>query len=132
MSLETIKLKIKFLPKILFENCQTKLKQTNKNVSFEKNTKSVILKIGNQNRNHYFLIYEEKNSLNFEYERNRRFLVGIKCYFDWLVIKLRPIRKQKFLPSSLKLHYLQTIDFPHTIARKNLLPYSNFWFMLKN
>ena len=55
-------------------------KQTNKNVSFEKNTKIVILKIRNQNRNHYFLIYEEKKSLKFEYERNRRFLVGIKAF----------------------------------------------------
>lgn len=80
MSLETIKLKIKFLTKILFKNYKTKLKQTNKNVSFEKNTKSVILKIGNQDRNHYFLIYEEKKSLKFEYKRNRRFLVGIKTF----------------------------------------------------
>ncbi len=32
-------------------------------------------------------------------------------YLDWLVVKLRPIRKQKFSSSGLKSHYIQTIDF---------------------
>lgn len=36
-------------------------------------------------------------------------------------MNLRPIRKQKFLPSSLKLHYLETNNFWRDIDRKNFL-----------
>jgi hypothetical protein len=48
----------KHLSRIFFrivtdENSHTKLKQTNKNFSFEKNTKSLILKIENRKANHY-------------------------------------------------------------------------------
>ena len=50
-----------------FENCHRKLKQTNKNVSFEKNTKGLILKIGNRKSNHYSRIYQGKNSFKFEH-----------------------------------------------------------------
>lgn len=57
-----------------FENCHQKCKQTNKNVIFEKNIKGLILKIGNRRSNHYFRIYQEKNSLKFEYEMKGRFL----------------------------------------------------------
>lgn len=75
--------------------------------------------------------FEQKLSKHFLYSFCK-ILTLHYYYFNWLVIKLRLIRKQKFLPSSLKLHYLQTIDFPHTIARKNFLHYPNFWFILKN
>lgn len=100
------------------------LKQTSENISLEKNRKGCILKIGNRKSNHYFRIYETKNSLKFEYEmkgkvlpnyhlllvENRleefeqkfssHFLISFRklvplnySYLDWLVLKLRPIRK---------------------------------------
>ena len=55
-------------------NCLRELKQTNKNVSLEKNTKGLVLKIGNRRSNNYSRIYEEKNSLRFEHEMKGRFL----------------------------------------------------------
>ena len=70
------------------ENCHRKLKQTNKNVSFDKNRKGLILKIGNRNI--------VSTSLKFEYEMKGRFLIGYQIvwknlnYLDWLVVKLRP------------------------------------------
>jgi hypothetical protein len=56
------------------ENCHRKLKQTNKNVSFEKNAKGFILKIGNRRSNNYSRIYEEKRFLKFEHEMKGEFL----------------------------------------------------------
>lgn len=137
-----------------FEDCHRKLKQTNKNVTFEKNTKGLILKIGNRRSNHFYRIYEGKNSLKFEYEMKGRFLREYHtllvenrleefetklsqhflcnlgktlpldyCYMDWLVVNLRPIRKQKFSPSSLKLHYLHIIP---NIDRKNFFNFLQF------
>lgn len=55
-------------------NCHEKLRQTNQNVSFEKNTKGLLLKIGNRKSNHYSRIYQGKNSLRFEYEMKGRFI----------------------------------------------------------
>jgi predicted HicB family RNase H-like nuclease len=121
------------------ENCQRKLKQTNKNISFEKNSKGLILKIGNRRSNNYSRIYEKKNSLKFEHEMKGKFLQKYHLflvsnnleefedklalhflynfgkilplhyyYLDWLVIRLRPIRKQPIFQSGLNLHYLET------------------------
>ena len=45
------------------QNCQKNIKQNNKNTSLAKNRKGWILKIGNRKSNHYFRIYETKNSL---------------------------------------------------------------------
>nr|WPV72505.1 hypothetical protein orf212 [Navicula sp.]WPV72567.1 hypothetical protein orf212 [Navicula sp.]WPV72662.1 hypothetical protein orf212 [Navicula sp.]WPV72725.1 hypothetical protein orf212 [Navicula sp.] len=56
------------------QNCQKNLKQTNKNSSLEKNRKGWILKIGNRKSNHYFRIYETKNSLKFEHEMKGKVL----------------------------------------------------------
>ena len=56
------------------QNCQKNIKQTNKNSSLEKNRKGWILKIGNRKSNHYFRIYETKNSLKFEYEMKGKVL----------------------------------------------------------
>jgi len=42
------------------ENCQRQLKQTNKNVSFEKNSKGLILKLGSRRSNNYSRLYETK------------------------------------------------------------------------
>lgn len=56
------------------ENCYKKIKQTNKNVTLEKNRLGLILKIGNRRSNNYSRIYETKNSLKFEYEMKEKFL----------------------------------------------------------
>ena len=48
--------------------------QTNKNISLENNSKGWILKIGNRKSNHYFQIYETKNSLRFEHEMKGKVL----------------------------------------------------------
>lgn len=56
------------------ENCYRKLKQTNKNVSFDKNSKGLILKIGSRKSNHYSRIYQAKNSLKFEHEMKGKFI----------------------------------------------------------
>lgn len=56
------------------QNCQKNLKQTNKNSSLEKNRKGWILKMGNRKNNHYFRIYETKNSLKFEHEMKGKVL----------------------------------------------------------
>ena len=55
---------IKHLSRIFFKLSQ-KIKQTNKNVSFEKNTKGLILKFGNLKGHHSFSNYEENFFLNF-------------------------------------------------------------------
>jgi hypothetical protein len=68
------KIKDKISVKDFLENCQRELKQTNKNVSFEKNTKGFIGKIGNRRSNNYSRLYEGKNSLKFEHEMKGKFL----------------------------------------------------------
>jgi len=122
-----------------FENCHRKLKETNKNVIFEKNKKGLILKIGNRKSNQYFRIYQEKNSLKFEHEMKGKFLRKYHnlllennleefeqklyshfivsfgklltlnySYLDWLIIKLRPIRKQKLSQHGLNSDYIKS------------------------
>lgn len=61
------------IPEFL-ENCHKKLKQTNKNVNFEKNSKGLILKIGNRRSNQFSRIYQKKDHLRFEHEMKGRFL----------------------------------------------------------
>ncbi len=56
-----------------FENCQRQLKQANKNVSLEKNSKGLILKLESRRSNNYSRIYETKNSLRFEHEMKGKF-----------------------------------------------------------
>jgi hypothetical protein len=56
------------------QECQKNINQTNKNTSLEKNRKGWILKIGNRRSNHYFRIYETKNSLKFEFEMKGKVL----------------------------------------------------------
>lgn len=121
------------------DNCQKNLKQKNKNFIIEKNTRGLILKIGNRRSNNYSRIYQTKNSLRFEHEmkgkllqeyhlllvenRLEEFEQKLSSYFiiyfakllplqysylDWLVIQLRPIRKQSFLPSGLNSDYIQS------------------------
>jgi len=131
------------------ENCLRKLKQTNKNVSLEKNYKGWILKLGSQRSNNYSRIYEANNSLKFEHEMKGKFLQKYHLllvsnrlqefeqklssyfflyfgkllplnysYLDWLVIQLRPIRKQHIPQSGLNSHYIETNSFQSFTDRK--------------
>ena len=140
-----------------FENSHKKLQKTNKNVSYEKNSKGLILKIGNRKSNHYSRIYEGRNYLKFEYEikgqflrkyhslliennleefenkLSKRFLYNFGkllplqySYLDWLVVKLRPIKKQLFHSSSLQTHYLQVMDFTSETNRKSFFTFLQF------
>ena len=124
------------------QNCQTKLMQTNKNISLEKNSKGLILKIGTRRSNNYSRIYQGKNFLKFEHEIKGKFIktyhtlliqnhfeefehklsIHFLTYFgkvlplqysytDWLVIKLRPLRKQTFSLTGLKIDYLRSGSF---------------------
>ena len=56
------------------DNCQKNIKQKNKNISLEKNTRGLILKIGNQRSNNYSRIYQTKNYLRFEHEMKGKVL----------------------------------------------------------
>ena len=131
------------------ENCQTKLMQTNKNISLEKNSKGLILKIGTRRSNNYSRVYQGKNFLKFEHEMKGKFIknyhtlliqnnfeefehklsIHFLTYFgkvlplhysytDWLVIQLRPLRKQTFYLTGLKVDYLRSGSF-----QNNLDPY---------
>ena len=128
------------------QNCQTKLMQTNKNISLEKNSKGLILKIGTRRSNNYSRIYQGKNFLKFEHEMKGKFIkayhtlliqnhfeefehklsIHFLTYFgkvlplqysytDWLVIKLRPLRKQTFSLTGLKIDYIRSGSFQNNI-----------------
>lgn len=133
-------------------NCHDKLILTNKNVNFEKNSKGLLLKIGNRKSNHYSRIYEGKNFLKFEHEMKGRFLQKYHTllvqnrleefeshltqyflyrfgkilplnysYTDWLVIKLRPIRKQSIPQFFLNSEYFQSNHLSILDDRKNFV-----------
>ena len=136
------------------ENCSKKIKQTSKNVTLDKNRRGLILKIGNRKSNNYSRIYQEKNSLKFEYEMKgrsleksynllvlnnfeemelkltKRFLSYFgkllplqNSYVDWLVIQIRPIRKQNNFQLALNSDYIRSeID----INPKNLIQFIQF------
>jgi hypothetical protein len=50
------------------------LKQTNTNVGFDKNSKGLILIIGNRGSDLFYRIYNRKNFLKFEHEMKGKFL----------------------------------------------------------
>ena len=56
------------------DNCQKNIKQKNQNISLEKNTRGLILKIGNRRSNNYSLIYQTKNYLRCEHEMKGKVL----------------------------------------------------------
>jgi hypothetical protein len=64
----------KTLSEDFLEACHKKIRKTNQNVSFEKNQKGLILKLGNRKGNNYCRIYKEKTSLKFEYEMKGQLL----------------------------------------------------------
>ena len=66
------------------QNCYKKIKQTNKNVTLEKNRLGLILKIGNRRSNNYSRIYQEKSSLKFEYEMKGK---SLEKSYNLLVLK---------------------------------------------
>jgi len=68
--------------KDFLDNCQRELKQTNKNLSLEKNRKGWILKVGSRRSNNYSRIYEGKNSLKFEHEIKGKFL-----HISWSILE---------------------------------------------
>jgi hypothetical protein len=122
-------------------DCEKKLMQTNKikNISLEKNSKGLILKIGSRRSNNYSRVYEGKNSLKFEHEMKGKFIKNYHTlliqnsfeefehklslhfltyfgkvlpleysYLNWLVLKLRPVRKQNVLPCGLNSDYIES------------------------
>lgn len=127
------------------KNCQTKLMQTNKNISLEKNSKGLIFKIGTRRSNNYYLIYQGKNFLKFEHEMKGKFIKTYHTlliqnhleefdhfltyfgkilplqysYTDWVVIKLRPLRKSTFSLTGLKVDYLTSGSFQNNIMLKH-------------
>lgn len=132
----------KTLPEDFLEACHKKVRKTNQNVSFEKNQKGLILKLGNRKANNYCRIYKEKTSLKFEYEMKGQLLrkyhnllisnclkelENLMCegflrhfgkllpleesFTDWLVVKLRPLRKQKLSFATFHSHYLEEKRF---------------------
>lgn len=81
----------------------------------------------------------ENNLEEFENKLSKRFLYNFGktlplnySYLDWLVIKLRPFRKQKFYPSALKLHYIHTIDFLSTSNRQQFFTLLQFLVYAQN
>lgn len=138
-------------------NCQTKLYEKTRNVNLQKNSKGLILKIGNRKSKNYSRIYEQKDSLKFEYEMKGNFLSEYSNllflnrfeelekklsfdfflyfgkllplqfdYLDWLVLKLRPIRKEPLSLLGFKYHYVSKIEFFHEMDRKNFYTFLQF------
>jgi hypothetical protein len=150
----------KTLPEDFLEACHKKVRKTNQNVSFEKNQKGLILKLGNRKGNNYCRIYKEKTSLKFEYEMKGQLLrkyhsllisncleelENLMCegflrhfgkllpleesFTDWLVVKLRPLRKQKLSFATFHSHYLEEKKFSEGGERKKffmLLQFLNY------
>ena len=154
----TKKIKDKISVRDFLENCQRKLKQTNKNVSFEKNPKGLILKIGSRRSNNYSRIYEMKHSLKFEHEMKGMFLQDYHKllvsnhlqefeqklsahflnyfgkllplsypYMDWLILKLRPIRKQQIPHVFLNTDYIESKSFSGLVDQKKFVMLLQFF-----
>ena len=139
------------------DNSYKKLKQTNKNIILEKNSKGLILKIGSRRSNNYSRIYQGKNFLKFEQEmkgkliQNSHFLLVSNSlekfeaklashfllyfgkllpleypYLDWLVLKLRPIRKQLIPAFNLNSDYISSKIMVSTQTFVMLLQFFNY------
>lgn len=150
-------------PEDFLEACHKKVRKTNQNVSFEKNQKGLILKLGNRKGNHYCRIYKEKTSLKFEYEMKGQLLrkyhnllisncleelENLMCegffghfgkilpleesFTDWLVVKLRPLRKQKLPLATFNSHYLKEKKFSEEGERKKFFMLLQFLSYAQN
>ena len=78
----------------------------------------------------YHLLLIENNLEEFENKLSKRFLYNFGkllplqySYLDWLVVKLRPIKKQLFHSSSLQTHYLQVMNFTSETNRKSFFTF---------
>lgn len=93
------------------DNCQKNIKQKNKTISLEKNTRGLILKIGNRRSNNYSRIYQPKNSLRFEHEMKGKvlqqyYLLLVENRFEEFEQKLSFYFTLYFLLSILGSSYL--------------------------
>lgn len=140
-----------------FQSCLHKLRQSNQNVTLEKNKGGLILKIGNRRSNQFSRIYEKKDALRFEHEMKGKFLQEYtllltenrlkefehklsshflsylgRClplefhYLDWLILRLRPIRKQPSLQRGLNTDYIESEIKMETRPFVNLLQFLNY------
>lgn len=92
------------------ENCHRKLKQTNKNVSLDKNFKGLILKIGSRRSNHYSRIYQAKNSLKLQYEMKGNFLRK----YHFLLVENRLDEFEHKLSSHFLVHFAKLLPLQHS------------------
>jgi hypothetical protein len=112
------------------ENCHRKLKQTNTNVSFDKNSRGLILKIGSRRSNNYYQVYERKNSLRFEHEMKGKFIE--KYYFLLMENRLEEFEQKlssHFIISFGKLLTLNFLELWRKV-QKQLLGFGIYMQML--
>jgi len=140
-----------------FDNCKTKLAQTNKNISSEKNSKGLILKLGSRRSNHFSRIYQTNHFLRFEHEMKGKFLQNYHLllvannfeefehnlskyffsyfgkllplnysYVDWLLTKLRPIRKQQIPRFFFNSDYIESNSLSLLADRKKFIMLMQF------
>lgn len=74
----------------------------------------------------YHSLLIENNLEELENKLSKRFLYNFGkilplqySYLDWLIVKLRPIKKQLLYSSSLQTHYLGLMDFTLEINRNS-------------
>ena len=75
--------------------------------------------------------FEQKLSLHFLHSFGKLLPLNYS-YLDWLVIKLRPIRKQPILQYGLNLHYVQKNGFQLFNDRKKFVSLLQFLVYAKN
>ena len=127
------------------------------NISFDRNSKGRILRVGHRGSNLSYRIYNGETFLKFEHEMKQTFIKKYHpllasnrleefeqqlslhffsysakklplhyTYMDWLVIKIRSIRKQQIPESGLNSHYLDPNTFQSFTDRKNFLSLLQF------
>jgi hypothetical protein len=70
---------------------------------------------------------EFENSLSFSFfSKFGKLLPLSHSQLDWLVFKLRPLRKQKFSSTALKSHYIRKMDSHKSLDRKNFFTLLRF------
>lgn len=70
---------------------------------------------------------EFETSLSYSFfSRFGKLLPLSHSQLDWLVLKLRPFRKQKFSSTALKSHYIRKIDYQTSLDRKKFFTLLQF------
>ena len=109
-----------------FENWNRKLKQTNKNVSFEKNKKGLLFKIGNRQSARHYCLYTKDNFLRFEFEIKRNF---IKDLHQLLIQKrfeeFEKILSYQFFKQPFELFHYSTQSSLFDWLMNRIRPYQN-------